>query len=551
MDVPTYTATQKLTDTGQKTVDQQQLAQYGLAQLANTQTGRVADTLGSKLSFDGLPSMVSGLDTSKITQVPTGIDNSGMTSMPTGADLSRVDALPTGIDTRFATNGVPKGINTSALGMLSTGVNTAGLPSQTSSLNTGSLSAMPTDPTQMNKTVSDAMYNQATSRLDPQWTQQEQLLRDRLTQQGIPEGSEAWTTEMGNFSRAKNDAYTSAQNAATVSGAQIGGTDYGLALQGRQQGVTEQTTSADLARQAATLGLSEQQLDAAIKSGTVGQIIGAQTANAGVANQAAQTGVAAQTANAGVANQAAQTGLAGQQLNGSLAAAYNQFLLQDQAQNAQIAQGAAAQQTQQQMLSAQLAQAARQQGVSEQQYLYNLPLNQTSALLSGSQVQGPQFVNTPQTNIQAPNVTGAYALQNQAQQQTYQNQVQAQSASMGGLFGLASAGLMAGLMPGAGAAGFLMGSSRDIKENMQPLNRLEVLNGVNNLVVERWKYKHGVADSAEHVGAYAEEYAKEFGGDGKTIDLISMVGVLTISIQALTDKIGSLQDRIIELESAK
>lgn len=68
--------------------------------------------------------------------------------------------------------------------------------------------------------VSDAIYNQATSRLDPQWAQSGNQLADQLKNQGIPLGSAAYNTAMDNESRAKNDAYTSAQNAATTGGVQ-------------------------------------------------------------------------------------------------------------------------------------------------------------------------------------------------------------------------------------------------------------------------------------------------------------------------------------------
>jgi hypothetical protein len=482
IEVPNFTATQTLNPQQQATLDQTQGAQYGLAKLANDQTGRVAQVLGNQLNFNGQPSMVTGLDQSQIPGVPSSVDAgeflqlqqfdpSQLQQTPSSIDTSQATGLPSSIDTSLATSGVPRGIDMSSLGMLSHGVDTSGLPQQVTGLNPNGLSAMPGSPQQINQQVSDALYGQATSRLDPQWQQQQQLLQDQLTQQGIPVGSQAYTTAMDNFSRAKNDAYTSAQNAATVSGAQLGQQDYGLALQGRQQGVSEQTTNASLASQAAQLGLSEQQLQAAISSGTVGQIIAAQQANAGVANQAAQTsvgaqktnadvaaqaaqiGVGAQVANAGVANQSAQTQLAQKMAASQNTLANNQFLLGYQGQNAATANQAAQLAMQKQTTNAGLAQTARQQGISEQQYLYNLPLNQTSALLSGSQVQGPQFVNTPQSQIAGPNMLGAYALQNQGQQANYQAQMQNYGAGIGGLFGLAGAGLTAGLSGGLGGFG--------------------------------------------------------------------------------------------------
>src|SRR5260221_218704 len=54
-------------------------------------------------------------------------------------------------------------------------------------------------------------------------------------------GSAGYGQAIDNFNRAKNDAYTSALNTATVSGAQQGGADYSRALAGRQQGIQEQS----------------------------------------------------------------------------------------------------------------------------------------------------------------------------------------------------------------------------------------------------------------------------------------------------------------------
>ncbi len=48
----------------------------------------------------------------------------------------------------------------------------------------------------------------------------------------------------------------------------------------------------------------------------------------------------------------------------------------------------------------------RQQSLQEQLALRNQPLNELSALLSGSQVQMPQFQNTPQTSVQGADLSG-------------------------------------------------------------------------------------------------------------------------------------------------
>jgi len=62
--------------------------------------------------------------------------------------------------------------------------------------------------------AANALYSQATSRLDPQWAQQAEATRSQLYNQGLREGDPAFDTAMQNFNRSKNDAYTSAENTA-------------------------------------------------------------------------------------------------------------------------------------------------------------------------------------------------------------------------------------------------------------------------------------------------------------------------------------------------
>ena len=56
----------------------------------------------------------------------------------------------------------------------------------------------------------DSAYGQATSRLDPQWSQRRDSLRQELANAGLDMGSEAYGNAMGDFGRQRNDAYTSA-----------------------------------------------------------------------------------------------------------------------------------------------------------------------------------------------------------------------------------------------------------------------------------------------------------------------------------------------------
>jgi hypothetical protein len=77
----------------------------------------------------------------------------------------------------------------------------------------------------------------------------------------------------------------------------------------------------------------------------------------------------------------------------------------------------------------QLALTGRQQAYQEQLSQYNNPINTISALMSGSQVQNPNFVNTPQSQVGGVDYTGLV-------NSNYQAKVQSQNAMLGGLFGL-------------------------------------------------------------------------------------------------------------------
>lgn len=90
----------------------------------------------------------------------------------------------------------------------------------------------------------------------------------------------------------------------------------------------------------------------------------------------------------------------------------------------------------------------RNQALQEMLQERNQPINEISALLSGSQVSMP---NTPGYN--APSIAGTNIGQNiynssALQNQQWQQEQQQQNAMMGGLFGLGSAGLFGGMKYG-------------------------------------------------------------------------------------------------------
>lgn len=120
----------------------------------------------------------------------------------------------------------------------------------------------------------------------------------------------------------------------------------------------------------------------------------------------------------------------------------------------------------------QLALTGRAQAGNEMLTERNQGLNEMMALLSGTQVQNPNFVNTPNTPVSGVDYAGLV-------NQNYQQQSDAYNAKMGGLFNLA--GTVAG---GWARGGFPMPSDRRVKQNITRIGTAD-----NGLPIYLFKYK--------------------------------------------------------------
>ncbi len=110
-----------------------------------------------------------------------------------------------------------------------------------------------------------------------------------------------------------------------------------------------------------------------------------------------------------------------------------------------------------------------------------------------------------------------------------------QSSGGGGLGGLGS--VLGGI--GSIASAF---SARTLKEPGTPINTAAILDNVKNLDVEVWRYKD---IDRKHLGCYAEDFQQAFGvGDGKSINLIDVCGVLLASVKELSKQVDSLQSKL-------
>jgi hypothetical protein len=174
------------------------------------------------------------------------------------------------------------------------------------------------------------------------------------------------------------------------------------------------------------------------------------------------------------------------QSNQALQQNYQNQLAAQQQNNAAMQQMFANQQA-----GANLSNQAQQQAFNQGMTQYNMPLNTLSALRSGSQVQNPSFVNTPQqATTSGADILGATQMGYNAQMGDFNAQNAAQQNFNSGLMGLGGAGIMAF-------------SDIRMKENIKQIHWLP-----NGLPVYEFEYKPEFKDIAGHgkfVGVMAQE----------------------------------------------
>lgn len=132
----------------------------------------------------------------------------------------------------------------------------------------------------------------------------------------------------------------------------------------------------------------------------------------------------------------------------------------------------------------------RQNYLNEQYALRNQPINEISALLSGSQVSNPQFVNTSMPSIATTDVAGLINQNYQNQLGAWQQKNAATQNILGGLFGL-------------GAAGIMAPSDERVKKDVKKVGRLMGHN------LYEFEYTGKFADGQKHVGVIAQEAEKK------------------------------------------
>lgn len=161
-------------------------------------------------------------------------------------------------------------------------------------------------PQLLNQNVTNAIYGQQKSFLDPQWNLNQKQLEDQLSRQGIPVGSEAYNSALEQLNNSRTQAYQSAQDAAIGAGTGAASNLFGMALQGQQQNIGQQqlAQSNPLQMLQSFFGAAppspQQPIATPSQTGvSPTNVIGAQQLSTDAANQAYQARLASQNATFG------------------------------------------------------------------------------------------------------------------------------------------------------------------------------------------------------------------------------------------------------------
>ena len=154
------------------------------------------------------------------------------------------------------------------------------------------------------------------------------------------------------------------------------------------------------------------------------------------------------------------------------------------------------------------------QGFQTAQAVRNQPINETTALMSGAQVQQPQIQQTPNVGVNGTDVAAIANNKYQAQLANYQ-------ANMGGLFNLAS---------GVGQGLFMLSDKR-AKKNISEVGKFK---DGTKLYTYEYKSEVGGKRGLMHLGVMAQEAEKKHpdavmtGADGlKRVDYGRLVEALS------------------------
>lgn len=455
--IPRWTQTQTLTPTGQATFEQGQQSQYNLAQMANQQAQAVKGILGTPFNaaqgnfnaaayLQANPDVLNAALTYGTGESPAdfaarhyrefgqteGRGTGGTPVAPMG-DINLLNAVPG-----------PQGYINPTAGY-QFGYGSGGDITRDFDPNSAGQITRSYGPADNFSADRQRVEESLMQRMNPQLQIEQNRLREQLANQGINYGSQAFNNAFQTYGQQANDARFAAI----------------------QQAGQEQQRMNEMARnQAAFMNAAQQQ------GFTQSQ------ARAMFQNQAQLQAEQEAAARAAFYNSAAQSQFGQEAARGQFYNAAQQQLMnrQNTIFNAQNL--------------------LRGQGLQEAYQQRAQPLNEISALMSGSQVQQPNFRNVQGNQIPTTDVAGLIN-QNFAQQNDiYKTGLSSWNDLMGGLLGAG------GRLGGAA----IMASDRRVKEDIDRMGSVLSDKG-DELPIYQYSYKDDPA-STRHIGPMAQDVEK-------------------------------------------
>ena len=284
------------------------------------------------------------------------------------------------------------------------------------------------------------------NRLAPQLARQSAATQQQLANQGITSGSEAYRNAMIQEQQGQNDLLSQ----AALQG-------IGLDMGANQQGYGQAMGQANLYNQ--TLGQGFGQASQA-----------QQLQNQAISQNFGQGATAQSQANAAMGQNYGQAGTSAGLFNQAVGQDYNMGLG-----------------------GAQFGNTAAQQALAQQIALRNQPLNEITGLMSGSQIQTPQFQGYQGANIAAAPIFGAAQAQGQADMQNYGIAQAGANAQMAGL------GNLAGTLGGAAIKYGMFASDRRLKSNIVKVGTHPLGIGIYEYDIFGERQRGVMADEVEKV----------------------------------------------------
>jgi len=288
------------------------------------------------------------------------------------------------------------------------------------------------------------------NRLAPQLERSDRATQQRLANQGLVPGGEAFENAMISQNQQKNDLLTQAALQGIGLDTAANAQGFNQALQAGQygnqaiaqnfgQGQAANAAGNQAVGQNFGQGLAAQQAQNAASQQLYNQYMGVQGLQNQAVNQNQQAALAQQQAQLmaqqqGFGQQVTQQNLGNQAIGQNFGQGVTAQQLQNAMQNQQYNQG---------LQSAQFGNTAQQQDLQQQLLLQNQPLNQILGLMSGSQIQMPQFQGYSGSNVAPPPIFAGAQAAGQSAMDQYGIQSANVNAQNAGLYNLAGSAGMA------------------------------------------------------------------------------------------------------------